>query len=99
MAPLNPSLGIAERGHSTHRDCVKEPRLSAWQQETGERIAQLETQVEAGVTGNGQPGGLRILGLPGDHHNHCYHAQCRSVVCNQWDRSAPRFLAIFERVD
>jgi len=34
--------------------------VSAWQQETGERVAQLETQVKAGVTGNGQPSRLQV---------------------------------------
>ena len=34
--------------------------VSSWQQETGERIAQLETQVKAGVTGNGQPSRLQV---------------------------------------
>jgi hypothetical protein len=35
--------------------------VSAWQQETGERIAQLEAQVKAGVTGNGQPSRLQVV--------------------------------------
>ncbi len=35
--------------------------VSAWQQETGERVAQLETQVKAGVTGNGQPSRLALV--------------------------------------
>jgi hypothetical protein len=34
--------------------------VSSWQQETGERVAQLETQVKAGVTGNGQPSRLQV---------------------------------------
>jgi hypothetical protein len=35
--------------------------VSAWQQETGERITRLETQVKAGVTGNGQPSRLAVV--------------------------------------
>ena len=34
--------------------------VSAWQQEAGERVAQLETQVKVGVTGNGQPSRLAL---------------------------------------
>lgn len=34
--------------------------VSAWQRETGERVAQLETQVKSGVTGNGQPSRLQV---------------------------------------
>ena len=33
--------------------------VQSWQQDTGERVAQLETQVKDGVTGNGQPSRLR----------------------------------------
>jgi hypothetical protein len=35
--------------------------VTAWQQDTGERVAQLETQVRAGVTGNGQPSRLGVV--------------------------------------
>lgn len=35
--------------------------VSAWQQETGERIAQLEIQVKSGITGNGQPSRLAAV--------------------------------------
>jgi hypothetical protein len=34
--------------------------VASWQQDTGERIAQLETQVRSGVTGNGQPSRLQV---------------------------------------
>lgn len=32
----------------------------SWQQDTGERIAQLEIQVKSGITGNGQPSRLQL---------------------------------------
>jgi hypothetical protein len=32
-----------------------------WQQNTGERVAQLESQVKSGITGNGQPSRLQVV--------------------------------------
>jgi hypothetical protein len=34
--------------------------VASWQQDTGERIAQLETHVKSGITGNGQPSRLQV---------------------------------------
>ena len=35
--------------------------VTAWQQDTGERVSSLETQMKTGVTGNGQPSRLQIV--------------------------------------
>lgn len=35
--------------------------VNKWQQDTGERVATLETQVKSGITGNGQPSRLAVV--------------------------------------
>ena len=35
--------------------------VAEWKQDTGERVAQLETSVKSGVTGNGQPSRLSVV--------------------------------------
>lgn len=35
--------------------------MSEWRQETGERLAKLETQVKHGISGNGQPSRLSVV--------------------------------------
>lgn len=34
---------------------------SAWKQSTGERLAQVETHIKTGITGNGQPSRLKVV--------------------------------------
>jgi hypothetical protein len=35
--------------------------VTEWQQETGERVSVLETQVRSGIVGNGQPSRLAVV--------------------------------------